>query len=288
GQRDDGRDQDGHGQRDGEFAKQAANHLAHEEQRNQHRDQRDGQRNDRETDLLGALERRVQWRFAFFDVTRDVFDHHDGVVDDETGGDGQGHQGQVVDRETGQVHDAESTDQRERDGDARDDGGRDVAQEDEDHHDDEGDREQQFDAHVFDRGADGGGAVGQDLHLDRRRQRRLQLRQELLDAIDGFDDIGAGLALDIEDHRRPLLAADHRPRRQPRIFGAVDDLGDVAQADRCAIAPGHDQLAILGGRFELVVGVQRRGARRAVEAAFRRIDVGAADRRPQILEIEAV
>ena len=36
----------------GEFVEQAADHVAHEQQRDQHRDQRDGQRNDGEADLL--------------------------------------------------------------------------------------------------------------------------------------------------------------------------------------------------------------------------------------------
>src|SRR3546814_3315655 len=44
----------------------------------------------------------------------DVLDHDNGIVDDKTGGHGQRHQGQVIDAETGQIHDAEGTDQRKR------------------------------------------------------------------------------------------------------------------------------------------------------------------------------
>ena len=49
---------------------------------------------------FGALQRGLQRRLALLDVAGDVLDHHDGVVDHEAGGDGQRHQGQVVDAET--------------------------------------------------------------------------------------------------------------------------------------------------------------------------------------------
>ena len=50
---------DGHRQRHGELAEQAAGDIAHEQQRNQHGDQRNGQRENGEADLLGALQRRL-------------------------------------------------------------------------------------------------------------------------------------------------------------------------------------------------------------------------------------
>ena len=79
----------------------------------------------------------------------------------------------------GEVHDAERADQRQRHRDARDERGRDVAQEQEDHHHDQRDREQQLELHVAHRAADRDRAVGQQRHVDRGRQRRLQLRQQL-------------------------------------------------------------------------------------------------------------
>ena len=88
----------------------------------------------------------------------------------------------------------------------------DVAQEQEDHHHDQRDGEHQLELHVVHRRADGDGAVGEQRDVDRRRQRRLQLRQQLLDAVDHLDDVGAGLALDVED--------DRRRRRSPTRRGA--------------------------------------------------------------------
>ena len=54
--------------------------------------------------------------------------------------------------------------------------------EDHQHHQHDGERQLELD--VRDRGADGDGAVGQHRDVDRRRQRRLQLRQQRLDAVD--------------------------------------------------------------------------------------------------------
>ncbi|GCC49127.1 hypothetical protein chiPu_0033630, partial [Chiloscyllium punctatum] len=119
-QRHHGGDQDRDRQRDGEFAEQAADDVAHEQQRDQHRDQRHRQRDDGEADLLGAAERRLEWRLALFDVSRDVFDHDDGVVDHEAGGDGQRHQRQIVQAEAEQIHRPKRADQRQRHRQARD------------------------------------------------------------------------------------------------------------------------------------------------------------------------
>ncbi len=44
---------------DGEFAEQPADDAAHQQQRNEHRDQRDADRHDGEADLARALQRRL-------------------------------------------------------------------------------------------------------------------------------------------------------------------------------------------------------------------------------------
>ena len=110
-QRNDCRNQDRHGEGDGELAEQTADDVTHEQQRNQHRDEREGQGNDGECDLLRAFQRRLQRRLTLLDVAGDVLDDHDRIVDDEAGGDRQRHQRQVVDRESRQIHHAESTDE---------------------------------------------------------------------------------------------------------------------------------------------------------------------------------
>ena len=93
---DDGGEDDGDGQGNRKFAEEPADDVAHEEQGNKNGDQGDGQREDREADLLGALKGGIERIIARLQIAGDVFDHDDGVVHDEAGGDGQRHQGEVV------------------------------------------------------------------------------------------------------------------------------------------------------------------------------------------------
>ena len=53
---------------------------------------------------FGALEGRLERRVALLDVPGDVLDHDDGVVHDEAGGDGEGHEGEVVEAEAQEIH----------------------------------------------------------------------------------------------------------------------------------------------------------------------------------------
>ena len=66
---------------------------------------------------------------AVLDVADDVLDHHDGVVDDEAGADGQRHQRQIVEREARRPHQREGGDDRERQADAGDERRAPAAQE---------------------------------------------------------------------------------------------------------------------------------------------------------------
>ncbi len=104
-------------------SRKPADDIAHEQQRDENRHQRNGKRDDRKTDLFGAFERGAQRMLALFDEADDIFNHHDGVVHYETRRNGQGHQGQIVQAIAQQIHHAERPHQRQRDGYARDNGG---------------------------------------------------------------------------------------------------------------------------------------------------------------------
>ncbi|CUI60289.1 Uncharacterised protein [Achromobacter xylosoxidans] len=277
------RDQDGHRQRDGEFAEQPADHVFHEQQRDQHGDQRQRQRHQGEADLPGALERGRHRAVALFAVAGDVLQHDDGVVDHEAGADGQRHQRQVVGRKARQVHHAEGADQGQRHRQAGNQRGRQVAQEQEGHQHHQPDREGQFPLHAAHRSADALGAVGQHAHLHRRRQAGGQLRQQRLDLVGHGDDVGAGLALDVHQHRR--LAVD--PGGQVAVLGAVLHRGDLAQPHRRAIAPGHDQVAVFLRAPQLVVGVHDDRTHRAVEAALGLVGVGLGDGLLQVGQLQS-
>ena len=202
GQRNEGRDDDRGRQRNGEFVEQPADDLAHEEERDQHGDQRDGERNDGEADLRRALERRLQRCLALLDIARDVLDHHDGIVDDEAGRDRQRHQREIVEAEAEQIHDAERADERQRHRKARDDRRRQIAQKEEDDEHDQHDGEHELESTS---------ATEARIVVVRSLRIVILSAEGRLASIWGSsalipsatcDDIGAWLALDVEDDGR--------------------------------------------------------------------------------------
>ena len=239
-QRHDQGDEDRDGQGDRELAEQAPDDVRHEEQRDEHRDERDGQGDQREADLLGADQRRLEWRLAFLDVARDVLHHHDRVVHDEAGRDGERHEGEVVDREPGQVHHAEGADQREGHHDARDHRRRDVPEEQERDEHDEPDGEDELVLHVAHRCTDGFRAIADDVHSQGRRQAGRERREQLMYAVHHGDDIGARLPLHVDEHGRQVV----RPRRQTAVLRPVHDVSHVRQPERRAVAVGDDQVLV--------------------------------------------
>src|SRR5208282_526232 len=156
---------------------------------NEHGNERHGKRDDGEPDLPRSFQRRVQRRISRLKVAIDVLDHDDGVVHHEPGGDGQRHEREVVKAISEQVHHAERSHNRQRDRDAGDERGSQISQEKENNDDDQYDGQGQLELNIFYRRPDGGSPVGENLHFPRRRQRRLQLRQQLLDPVDYADDV---------------------------------------------------------------------------------------------------
>ena len=108
-------------------------------------------------------------------MPHDVLDDDDGVVDDEADRDRQRHQRQIVEAVAELVEHREGADQRQRHGDGGNDRRPEIAQEQEDHHHHQCDGQHQRELHVGDRGADGLGAVGNDIDLDGGRDRGLEL-----------------------------------------------------------------------------------------------------------------
>ncbi len=150
-QRDDRRDHDGGGKGDRKLVEQPPDHIAHEQEGNEHRKQGDGERDDGETDFRRAVERRLQRRFAHLAMTRDVLDHHDGIVDHEAGRDRQRHQREIVETELPEIHDRQAADERQRYRERGNEGRRQVSQKEEDHQHYQRHREQQLELDVRDR-----------------------------------------------------------------------------------------------------------------------------------------
>ncbi len=219
-----------------------------------------------------------------FDISRDVLDHDDGVVDDEACGDRQGHQREVVERVAQQVHHTERADDRQWHSHARDDRCGDPAQKQEDHQHDESNREQELVLHVAHRRPDGHGAVSEDGDVHARRETALQLRQKLLDAIDDVDDVRARLALNVHDDGGRRI----HPRRLLRVFHAVDDAGHVGHTHRRAVAIGDDDRLVVRAGEDLVVRPDAVALLRSLQIALGLIGIRRRQSAAQILEAQSV
>ena len=167
---------------------------------------------------------------------------------------------------------------------ARDESDAQIAQEQQDHQHDQRDGERKREFDVMDRGADGLGAVRQDVDADRRRHHRSEPRQRRLDLIDRLDDVGAGLLEHDQEHRALAVV----PGAGIEIFGPLDRLADVLDPDRGTIAIGDDDVAIVFRFGELIVGGEREAPIVAVDAALGRIGGCRAEHGAHILEREAL
>ena len=92
GQRDKPRNQDGHRNRHGEFAENAPNDTAHQQHRDEHSHQRQGDRQNGEANFPSAFQRRLERLHAFLDMADNVLEHHNGIIDDKADRQRQGQQ----------------------------------------------------------------------------------------------------------------------------------------------------------------------------------------------------
>ena len=84
----------------------------------------------------------------------------------------------------------------------------------------------QRELHVAHGGANGAGAIGDQRQLGAARHGALQPRQLGANALHGLDDVGARLAMHVDDHGRGVAI----PAADLGVLQALDDLGDVARA----------------------------------------------------------
>jgi len=163
------------------------------------------------------------WR-AMFSMTTN------GVVHDEASRDRERHEGKVVEAIAAEIHHTERAYEGKRNSDAGNDRGPDVTEknEDDENHERDGDQKRDFD--VVNRSANRRGAIHGDAEMERRRDGSAELRHERLDAVHGFDHVGAGLAKNGQDDAR---LAEGRPRFA-KIF---DGIVTVAMSLRRTGAP---------------------------------------------------
>ncbi len=284
GERDHQRDRHRHRERDREFAEQPAHLPVHEEQRDEHRHERQADGQHGEADLARALQGRLHAVHAGLDVAAGVLQHHDGVVHHEAGGHREGHEAEVVQAEAQQVHDAEGAQQRDDGGHRGDDRGAGLAQEQAHHQHHQRDGDHQRDLDLAQRGADGVRAVRGHGDADVLRQLRLQRGDERAHAVHRLDDVGARLARDEHDDGR--LAVEEAERAG--VLHAVDHLRHVAQAHRSAVAPGDDEVRVVGGPPRRRRRVDLHAAAVTLDGALGPVGIGRLDGGAHVLRADAV
>ena len=104
-----------------------------------------------------------------------------------------------------------------------------------------------------------------------------------LDPGHGLDDVRAGLALDRQDDR-PLIVV---PARDQLILSRADGSADIADADRRSVAIGNDEVGVLVGLEQLIVGIEREGLARAVERALGKVDIRLSEHRSHVFQVNA-
>ena len=216
-------------------------------------------------------------RKAAFDVTHDVLEHDDGVVDHEADGQRQRQQRQIVDAVAHHVHAGERAQDRHRQRERRDNRGGCVAQEQVDHQHDKDRRQHQSELDVVDRIADRHRAVGHHVEFGGCRQFRLENGKQAFDRVDHLDGVGVGLLLDAEDDRALAVV----PGGDLVVFDAVGDGRDVLEPHRCTVAIGDDDRFEVSGAV-ILLHLQREALVGAHERADWRIGVG---RRHRVLHV---
>ncbi len=231
-------------------------------------------------------------------MTSDVFQHHDGVIDHEAGRDRQGHQRQVVEGESEQIHHPQGAEQGDGHRDRRHQGRRPRAQEQRHYRDHQDDGDQQVALHVGKGGADGCRPVDHGVHLDVRRQGGGDLGQDHLDRIDGVDDVRPRLGGDLDHHRR--LALGRLALRPRRVVGVAEEaqvvdvldpihhIGDILQPHRRAVAVGDHQGLVVDRLGGGVIGVELQPVLAVGDDALGPIGVGRGQGRADVFQPDAI
>ncbi len=114
--------------------------------------------------------------------------------------------------------------------------------------------------------------------------RRADIRQYRLDPVDRVDDVGARLAIEHDDHR----GAPVGDPSVAQILDRIDDIRDIRQADRGAVAIGDHQRAIGRSLVRLVVGVELPAPLVVLDRALWAVRVGGVEGGAHVLEADRI
>ena len=98
------------------------------------------------------------------------------------------------------------------------------------------------------------------------------------------DDVAAGLALNVHDHRRRGV----HPGGLLHIFGAVHRGGDIGKADGRAVVVSHHDAVVLRAGVELIIGADGERLPRAIQHPFGLVDVGGGERGPNVFQTQSI
>ena len=227
-ERIEGRDDRGDGDGERELFIKLSGDAADESGGHKHgtKHERDG--DDGPANFLHGLDGGLTRRETFGDVSLDVFDHDNSIIDDDADSEHEAEEAQVVEREAEDLHDRQRADERHRNGEQRDDGGTPALQEKNDHEDDEQHGLDERGEHGFDRGSDKLGGVIIDAVVDARREALLQLGEACIHGVGGLDGVAAR---ELEHAERDGVVTVH-----VGLAGVVAG----AKLDACDIAQTHD------------------------------------------------
>ncbi len=190
-----------------------------------HGDERDTKRNHSEADLLCAFQRGSHGRLTHLNEADDILDHHDGIIDDKAGGDGERHERQIIETEADEFHHAKRSYDRKRQRDTGDDGRPKLAQKDEYDHDDKHTVSTSVNCTSDTEARIVSVRSVSTATFTEGGRREAEFRQQRFHTIRRLDNICSGLSLDIQYDSR--LGTD--PPGKPRILDIVHDISHVPE-----------------------------------------------------------
>ena len=128
--------------------------------------------------------------------------------------------------------------------------------------------------------ADRNRAVIKDIQLDPSRKLRLESGEKLANAINDLDGIGTGLPEDCQNDAATLIV----PAEILVVFYAIDDAGDLLEADGKAIPIRDNDLAKILRTLQFAGGFDRSRFRSGVELSGSLIGICFANRVLNVIE----
>jgi len=252
-ERDEKRNQDRKDDGQCKLHEEPPDHPLHEGDRQKDRDDRKGGRHDRQADLRGGESGGFARRHPLLDVTVDVLDDDDRVVDQQTDGQAQGQHRHVVEGEVERPDQRKGRDDRNGQRNGADQGGPDVVEEDENRQNREEGSEPQVILHLGDGAPDEVGLVDGDVEVHSGRQGLVDLSDLRPDRVGDGNGVGAGLFLNPHrDGRNAIVAGD-----VPPLFHPVLHVSEVLQSHGGAVLVGNDQVVEFGNLDEFPLDLDR-------------------------------